>query len=70
LNRLVVKRRPTERRAQAMQRIVTKIAFSRLGVRAFERLVNRQLADGWTAKSVSVDKRGLRFVYVALLERT
>ena len=53
-----------------MQKIVTKIAFSRLGVRAFERLVNRHLADGWAARTVSVDKRGLRFVCVALLERT
>jgi hypothetical protein len=52
-----------------MQKILTRVALFRRGVRQFEELVNRHLTEGWTVKTLSVNKGGLRFICLALLEK-
>ena len=51
------------------QKLVTRVAWARRGVREFEEAVNKHLADGWVTNTLSVKREGLRIVCVALLDR-
>ena len=49
--------------------LVTRVVLTRFGVRRFEREVNGLLFSGkWELADVSVKKRGLRIVCVAVLK--
>jgi hypothetical protein len=47
--------------------IITQIALTRIGVKIFEKKVN-EIAKGGKIVSVSIEKRGFRFVCVAVIE--
>lgn len=52
-----------------MQKLVTKVALCRLGVKMFENEVNAYLADGWALEEYDVEPHFLRIVCSALLEK-
>jgi hypothetical protein len=52
-----------------MQKLVTKVALFRRGVRKFTEEVNLLLEDGWRIANISIEKRGLRIICCALLEK-
>lgn len=51
------------------QKLITRVALLRIGLCKFEDEVNKHLADGWVTNTLSIDKRGLRIVCSALLEK-
>ena len=51
------------------QKIITRIGLFRRVLRIFEADVNFLLESGWKAAHVTVEKRGLRIIAVALLEK-
>lgn len=46
--------------------IITQLAFTRFGVKIFETKVNKELEKGKTLNSCSIEKRGLRFICIAI----
>jgi len=51
-----------------MNKIIIQIALFRRGVKKFEKEVNSLLSQNYKLKSISVEKRGFRFVCLAILE--
>jgi hypothetical protein len=49
------------------QLLITRIAWTGYGVDAFTEEVNEYLDEGWVAQDVRIEKKGLRFVCLALL---
>lgn len=52
-----------------MQKLITKVALFRCGVKKFTKEVNQHLDEGWSLTSLQIDKKGFRIVCWALLER-
>lgn len=53
-----------------MQKLISRIAWFRRGVRLFTNDVNEHLKAGWKVSDISIEKRGFRFVCYALLSKT
>ena len=52
-----------------MQKLLTHVAWFRFGVDSFTAQVNDYLNDGWKVVQLNIEKKGLRFVCHALLEK-
>lgn len=52
-----------------MQKLITKVALFRFGVRQFTEEVNLLLADGWNLDSLTVDHHWLKIICVAVLSK-
>lgn len=50
-----------------MQKVITRISWTRWGVNAFTEEVNSLLEEGWALSAFDVQKKGLRFVCYAIL---
>lgn len=52
-----------------MQKLITRICWTRRGVNLFTDEINNHLEDGWDIASFSIEKKGLMFVcYVILVD--
>lgn len=51
-----------------MDKVIIQIALFRRGVERFEKDLNKLLSEGYKLKSVTVEKKGLRFVCMAVVE--
>jgi hypothetical protein len=47
--------------------VITQLAFTRIGVKIFEAKVNKALEEGKKLESFSIEKRGFRFICIAIL---
>ncbi len=52
-----------------MSKVIIQVALFRRGVEKFEREVNCYLEKGYKLNSISVEKHGLRFVCLAVVEQ-
>lgn len=52
-----------------MTQIITQVALFRTGVKKFEQEVNAMLDAGYTIQQISIEKRGLRIICLAVLEQ-
>ena len=50
-----------------MTQIITQVALFRRGVKKFEEEVNAMLDAGYTVQQISIEKRGLRIICLAVL---
>jgi len=50
-----------------MQKLMTRICWTRYGVDRFTNEINNHLEEGWNLSAFSIEKRGLRFVCFAIL---
>ena len=53
-----------------MFKLVTQVALMRGGVRRWENKVNKLMEEGWEPQSVSIDKKGLKMICIALLKKS
>lgn len=53
-----------------MSKVIIQIAFFRRGVEKFEKEVNSLLSKNFKLNSISVEKKGFRFVCIAVLDPT
>lgn len=50
-----------------MQKLITRICWTRRGVDVFTDEVNGHLEEGWNLVSLSIEKKGLRIVCFAIV---
>ena len=49
------------------RKFISRIAWTRRGVEAFNKIVNDHFAKGWEPLAIEIDGKGLRFTCLALL---
>jgi hypothetical protein len=50
-----------------MQKLITRICWTRRGVSQFTDEINSHLEEGWNLSGFSIEKKGFRFICYALL---
>lgn len=50
-----------------MQKLITRICWTRYGVNCFTNEVNDYLEEGWNLSALNIEKIGLRFICFAIL---
>lgn len=50
-----------------MQKLITRVCWTRRGVQLFTDEINAHLEEGWNLSALNIEKKGLRFVCFAIL---
>lgn len=50
-----------------MQKLITRVCWTRRGVDLFTEEINTHLEEGWNLTALNIEKKGLRFVCFAIL---
>jgi len=50
-----------------MQKLITRVCWTRRGVAIFTEEINAHLEEGWNLTALNIEKKGLRFVCFAIL---
>lgn len=50
-----------------MQKLITRICWTSRGVDLFTNEINTHIEDGWDISSVTIEKKGFRFICYAIL---
>ena len=50
-----------------MQKLITRICWTRHGIQEFTDEINNYLEEGWNISGFNIEKKGFRFICYALL---